>query len=716
MPIGADSDDVVYLIVMIAVAANSSTNLLPRRAVCFSKGIRSIRHIEAFLDLDELVTPLQAKQDMSGVESVLVWGRKSNTATAMAFAKSKHLPIIYLEDGWLRTSSRNAHSRNCYSLLVDHSGVYYDVNTPSDIEKTLNLSDDAFAALVSKKDERYASDCLRQLTSNNISKYNFASSTAASSKAASSKAASCNSNKPQVIVVDQTRDDASVVNGAMDAARFAHMLDSACIENPHCEIVVRTHPDVVSGRREGYLIGLAKQKGLTVSAGSTNAIQVVKQASKVYVGTSQLGYEALLCGVPVTVFGKPFYAGWGLTDDRQPIAHRVQRRSIEQLFYVSHVMLARYVNPATGESWKLHECLEHIQLQQHYFQLNAQRFHCRGITPWKRRYIKQFLQSPDGEVSFGKSPNPNSDCSVTWSYRAFKEQDSQPIKNKLVRLEDGFIRSTGLGSDFNAPASLVVDSRGLYFDPSTPSDLEHLLNNHDCSIAEISRIVKLKKLILSAGLSKYNVGDRVSIAPKSDKHTVLVVGQVEDDQSIIKGCERVNTNSALLEKVRSDRPEAWIIYKPHPDVVSGNRKGFVPASVLAKCANSIELDVSIVDCIEQCDELHTMTSLAGFEALMRGKDVVTYGAPFYSGWGLTKDHQPVARRTRRRTLDELMYLTLIEYPRYLDLVSGEFIKPEDLVKSIIKQKTMNSKTRRGKWSNRQLVKVVNVLRGLRYAP
>lgn len=706
MLFGAYSDDVVYLIIMIAAAAKSSTNLLPRRAVCFSRGIRSIRHIEAFLDLDELVTPAQAKRDMSGVESVLVWGRKTNTVTAIAFAKRNHLPVIYLEDGWLRTSSRNAHSRSCYSLLVDHSGVYYDVNTPSDIEHTLNLPADEFAALVSKEDELYAHQCMQRLTSNNISKYNFASS----------KAASLKSDKPQIIVVDQTRDDASVVNGAMDEVRFAHMLEAACLENPHCEIVVRTHPDVVSGRRAGYLTDLAKQKGLTVSVGNSNAIQVVKQASKVYVGTSQLGYEALLCGVPVAVFGKPFYAGWGLTDDRQPITHRVQRRSLTQIFYVSHVMLARYVNPATGESWQLHECLEHIQLQQHYFKLNAQRYHCEGITPWKRRYIKQFLQSPDGGVSFSKSSESDSDCSVTWSYRAFKEEASQPLKNKLVRLEDGFIRSTGLGSDFNAPASLVVDSRGLYFDPSTESDLEYLLNHRDCSIAEISRIVKLKKLILSAGLSKYNVGDHVSTSVKPDKHTVLVVGQVEDDQSILKGCDRVNTNSALLESVRSERPEAWIIYKPHPDVVSGNRKGSVPPSVLAKCTNSVELNVSIVDCIEQCDELHTMTSLAGFEALMRGKDVVTYGAPFYSGWGLTTDHQPVVRRTRRRTLDELMYLTLIEYPRYLDLVSGEFIKPEDLVKSIIKQKAMNSKTGRRKWSSRQLVKAVNVIRGLRYAP
>ena len=45
----------------------------------------------------------------------------------------------------------------------------------------------------------------------------------------------------------------------------------------------------------------------------------------------------------------------------------------------------------------------------------------------------------------------------------------------LIRVEDGFVRSVGLGSDFLPPASLVLDRRGMYFDPRTKSDLETLL-------------------------------------------------------------------------------------------------------------------------------------------------------------------------------------------------------------------------------------------------
>src|SRR5206468_9475368 len=75
--------------------------------------------------------------------------------------------------------------------------------------------------------------------------------------------------------------------------------------------------------------------------------------------------------------------------------------------------------------------------------------------------------------------------------------------------------------------------------------------------------------------------------------------------------------------------------------------------------------------IAMADEVHVNTSQAGFEALLRGKAVTTYGVPFYAGWGLTKDLGPVpVRRSTIRTIDELVAATLLLYPRYLDPVTG----------------------------------------------
>ncbi len=703
---------------MVAVASQADIDTAPTVAVVFSRGIRSIRHLKVFADVDLALSPSEARAQEVEPSCVLVWGRKSNTQAALLYAREHNLPVQYLEDGWIRSSASNPHSRTCYSILKDTTGVYYDSSVPNDLENLLNLSDDEFSAVADSEKLSYAKQCRERLIASNITKYNFTS--LQSNIIASS--AQAHPTKPCVMVIDQTRDDASVRYGGMDASGFERMLQSAVDENPDARVVVRMHPDVVSGRREGYLKEYAEKLNLEISADAVNPIAMLKRVDKVYVGTSQLGYEALLCNKPVAVFGQPFYAGWGLSDDRAPVARRIRTRSIDQLFYASHIALARYCNPVTGQPWQLHQCLEHVELQQSMFAKNAHHFECVGITAWKRKYVRQFLRSPDGTVTFQKRSlvHTSNRAKVTWGYRGFSNIKPEQVQVAndlpLFRLEDGFLRSMGLGSDFNAPASLVVDGRGLYFDPARESDLEALLNDCDCTPAEIFRAVALKKLILSSRLSKYNVGTKSNLLlPAAGKAHVLVVGQVEDDESIRRGCDKVHTNVDLLKAVRQARPDAWICYKPHPDVVAGNRKGAIDETVLREQANAVETEGSIVDCIEACDELHTMTSLSGFEALIRGKRVVAYGAPFYAGWGLTEDHQPIARRKRRRTLDELVYLSLIAYPRYVDIETGEFTTPEDLVQTIISHRAMN-KIQSSGWSARQLNKMANIVRGLRYAP
>ena len=135
-----------------------------------------------------------------------------------------------------------------------------------------------------------------------------------------------------------------------------------------------------------------------------------------------------------------------------------------------------------------------------------------------------------------------------------------------------------------------------------------------------------------------------------------MVGQVEDDASALCSGGGAGCNLRLLQQVRARLPDAWILYKPHPDVSSGNRAGTLALADARRWADHVETTLGVVSCIEACDELHTMTSLAGFDALLRGKPVTTHGQPFYAGWGLTTDTAQggvaLARRQRRLTLDD----------------------------------------------------------------
>jgi capsular polysaccharide export protein len=150
-----------------------------------------------------------------------------------------------------------------------------------------------------------------------------------------------------------------------------------------------------------------------------------------------------------------------------------------------------------------------------------------------------------------------------------------------------------------------------------------------------------------------------------------VPGQVEDDASIRLGAGIEKTNLALLQRTRIENPDATILFKPHPDVEAGLRTGAIPEDHMAELADLVVRGTDPAALLAQVDQVWTMTSTLGFEALLRGVPVTTLGAPFYAGWGLTRDLGPVPTRRRARlTLPELVHGALICYPRYFDPLTG----------------------------------------------
>jgi capsular polysaccharide export protein len=246
-------------------------------------------------------------------------------------------------------------------------------------------------------------------------------------------------------------------------------------------------------------------------------------------------------------------------------------------------------------------------------------------------------------------------------------------------IEDGMIRSVGLGANCVPPLSIIVDRRGIYFDPSGPSDLETILAEAEMPPQLLARAAALRARTVAEGISKYGRGSNLPTSSRDARRRVLVTGQVEDDRSILTGGAGMS-NLALLAAARGLEPDAWLIYKPHPDVEAGHRKGRIADADALRHADAIERDRPITALIDSVDALHVITSLAGFEALLRGKAVTAHGVPFYAGWGLTRDLVPVpARRERPRSIDELVAATLILYPRYVDPVTRLPCTPELLI-------------------------------------
>lgn len=300
-----------------------------------------------------------------------------------------------------------------------------------------------------------------------------------------------------------------------------------------------------------------------------------------------------------------------------------------------------------------------------------------GFSPWKKPLVRRFLAP--ARVRFVASPEavPLGATAVVWGLTPV------PQGRKVLRLEDGFLRSVGLGADLIKPVSWVVDGRGLYYDASRPSDLEHLLLHEPFPPELLERAARLRARIVQAGLTKYNVGHGGWQRPAGAARVVLVPGQVESDAAIRHGAPDVRTNLGLLQAVREASPGAFVVYKPHPDVLAGLRAQGRGEAEARQWCDEIVTDVSMHDLLEKVDEVHVLTSLAGFEALLRDKRVVTYGQPFYAGWGLTEERAPLARRNRQLPLDALVAAALILYPRYISPRTGQPITPEQALDELL---------------------------------
>jgi capsular polysaccharide export protein len=264
--------------------------------------------------------------------------------------------------------------------------------------------------------------------------------------------------------------------------------------------------------------------------------------------------------------------------------------------------------------------------------MNRQIVVCVGISWWKRRRVGDFLAAVGGKPAFRRSIADAVSVALARNGAIGVWATSEPPGLAeaaalhgiaLIRIEDGFIRSVGLDSDFLPPASLVFDTAGIYCDPRRESDLERLLRETDFDAALLARARRLIDRLIAGGVTKYNldalgIGSLLlAITWPRGRRRILVPGQVEDDLSVRAGGGDIGGNLGLLARVRAANPDAFILYKPHPDVVAGHRKGAISPRKALRYTDAIVRRGSIAALLPQIDELHTLTSLSGFEALLR---------------------------------------------------------------------------------------------------
>lgn len=594
----------------------------------------------------------------------LGWGRRPSGQRAVRIASRKGSPFCLLEDGFIRSVGLG-NVDPALSIVLDSKGIYYDARSPSEIETLIQQS------LTSQEQERVQA-LIMQWRQARVSKYNHL--------------AEYVGDLPEnyVLVVDQTFGDASISYGLASADSFQAMLNAALANHPKARVIVKTHPDVFAGRKKGHfdMLELQKNPRITVLAEDVHPVRLIEEAQAVYVVTSQMGFEGLLWGKSVYTFGMPFYAGYGLTNDALSAPERRQLVSIEQLVHAALIAYPRYLDPETLQCCQVEHLIEWMRLQREVRARYPRQAYALRFSRWKKPIVRSFFQMTNVTFINKLKAFPNNNNLIVWGMT--KTAEAKP--KQLLRVEDGFLRSVGLGADLVRPLSWVIDTQGIYYDARQASDLEVILQATQFDESLRARARALRERIVASNLTKYNVGSAQWQRPTHAKRVILVPGQVESDASIRYGSRVVTKNMQLLQEVRKANPDAYILYKAHPDVVAGLRAKSENEDKALEWCDEVLTEHSIGSLFTVVDEVHVLTSLAGFEALMRGCKVVTYGQPFYAGWGLTQDMYPPERRGRALQLEDLIAGTLILYPIYLHPTSGRFTTPEKTLDVLLKLK------------------------------
>ncbi|ECR9537457.1 capsular polysaccharide biosynthesis protein [Campylobacter jejuni] len=599
------------------------------------------------------------------------WGRKKSGLKAMNLAKKYKAKFILLEDGFIRSLNLGVENSPSFSMVKDDIGIYYDATMPSKLENLLNTCE--------FKDEeiKQAKKAIELIKKYKISKYNNNLDIPDNY---------FQKDEKRVLIITQTANDASLEFGLAKDFKTLDMIKDAIKENPKSTIYIKIHPDVLSGKKQSDLDLNSLPKECILITENFNPIALLEFFDKVYTKTSGMGFEALMQECECICYGMPFYAGWGLTKDKLECKRRMQKRSLEEVFYAAYILYAEYFNPYLNQKSNIFDTIQTLAKYKDIEKVNSNKLFMLGFTLWKRHFIKPFFKAKDNEIIFLNSIKSlvryklkEDDKFFIWGKKydentlknlllvKAKEQNLTNFTPKVSLVEDGFIRSISLGSDLTRPFSLIVDDKGLYIDPNKPSKLEELLQNEIFDENMLNRAKNIIKILLENRFSKYNglKHENLKINAKTGQKIILIPAQVEDDASMILGGFGLSTLD-LLKEVRSKNQDAYIIFKPHPDVLSGNRVGLKDETLILEFCDEIVKDCSIDSAIKIADEIHTITSTSGFDALLRAKKVFTYGMPFYAGWGLTKDKYRCERRTRKLSLEELVAGALIAYPRYIN--------------------------------------------------
>lgn len=300
---------------------------------------------------------------------------------------------------------------------------------------------------------------------------------------------------------------------------------------------------------------------------------------------------------------------------------------------------------------------------------------------------------------FGFKPDKPSDAVVFLSQRLKQDMFWACLTHGYLREKPVYFAEValfgGFAGFFDQQATLqekkalgfLLDDMGYYFDSNQSSRFEHTLNSDDYFLEDhdLLRSRMLIEEINQFNITKYNkyVSD-VECAYHIEENCILVVDQKKGDASITFAGASDATFLEMMQAAIKDNPGKQIYFKRHPDSVHKNFNSYRNRNL--KEIEVLPDDIQIAHVLKKCEKVYTVSSQVGFEGLLKGKQVVCFGVPFYAGWGLTDDRAFVPRRNKKRKLEEIFHQVCIKQSVYFNPYTGRVVSLEELLTLILKMR------------------------------
>nr|WP_275980306.1 hypothetical protein [Halalkalibacter alkaliphilus] len=478
-------------------------------------------------------------------------------------------------------------------------------------------------------------------------------------------------------------------------------------ENPDSDILYLPYFNQSSDNPSQYNT-ISQNAYMIEDAKSIN--QVIQRVNKVYTFSSLIGFKAILNDIKVVTFGTPFYAGWGLTEDRVSIENRNLTLTKEALFASYCLLNSKYIHPFKHEEIEIEELVNLISISQlvnrkakstedsNPDSIKDEVF-LLGFDSEKQELMRNYLSENeviniDKNQGLGKfrkllDSTPKGKA-IIWTGENTEKSLGVDNTPKLIDIvlqkeyskvyvDNGLINYNKYNKKLLSPFSIVLDKEDQPYRNNTKTKLNALLNSYDEANNDnlLERADNLITQLRSNIDTSCNHDLELLFTTDSEgvkRSVVLVLGvnnAVINDYSVGDNISSLD----LIWIAKLENPEAHIIFKAGDE----NFESDELLETINKLATIVEEQTDISEFISVVDKVYTKDSPNALVALVADKTVITFGSPFYAGWGLTEDRKKIENRSRTLSIKELVGVSLIKYPLYINPFTKDKIEVEESV-------------------------------------